>query len=396
MDDLLLVLNFLDHLKKISLESTPQFESRGFKLRKWVANGSSKTVLSGIPKCDLGSKIREINLSAESVPDSKTLGLVWNVEIDRLRVCFKHQKLGEVTTRREILGALANQFDPSGILTPCLLERKMNYQKVTILGLGWDDELPEDILKDWSKWINVMWSFASLSITRYCFLEGTVIEDNENVAYQFHEFCDASSQALFCVVYLRCIIKGGSCVAFVQGNTKVVLVNQTNWFILHKELEVAEMCTKLIQDVSKSLQHLGCSLHFWSDSQVVLRWIINPHLHLPRFVKRRVEKILLVVSVDAWRYVNRSLNSADLGTRVVVKRSDNHSLWLSRPDFLMRRGMEPCNNNNLGNSHAIFPCRGSFFWFRNYLWYSPVYKPLLVYFIPKAIFIGGYFRYSPP
>ena len=53
--------------------------------------------------------------------------------------------------------------------------------------------------------------------------------------------------------------------AFVQGKAKVILVNQTNWVISRKKLEAAEMCTKLMQDVSKSLQHLGCSRHFWSD-----------------------------------------------------------------------------------------------------------------------------------
>ena len=63
-------------------------------------------------------------------------------------MCFKHQKLGEVTTRREMLGALAGQFVPLGILAPCLLKEKLILQKVTILGLGWDGELPEDILKD--------------------------------------------------------------------------------------------------------------------------------------------------------------------------------------------------------------------------------------------------------
>ena len=114
MDDLLLASDSLDDLKKISRESTSLFESRGFKLRKWVANGGSKTVLSGIPKCDLGSNIWEIDLSAEPMPDSKTLGMVRDVENDRLRVCFKHQKLGEFTTRREMLGALAGQFDPLG------------------------------------------------------------------------------------------------------------------------------------------------------------------------------------------------------------------------------------------------------------------------------------------
>ena len=55
-----------------------------------VANDNSKTGLSEISKCDLGSNIREINLGAESMPDSKTLGLLWDVENIRLRACFKY------------------------------------------------------------------------------------------------------------------------------------------------------------------------------------------------------------------------------------------------------------------------------------------------------------------
>ena len=187
-----------------------------------------------------------------------------------------------------------------------------------------------------------MENFAGLSIPRYCFLEEPVIEDNENGGYQLHGFCDASNQALSCVVYLRRIINGRSCVAFVQGKAKVVWVNQTNWVILRKELKAAEMCSKLKKDVSKSLKHLGCSLHFWSNSQGVLKWIINPDIHLLRFVKRRVDRILLVASAHAWSCVNTSINPAGVGTRVEsVKRSGNHSLWLNGPDFLLQKGLEP-------------------------------------------------------
>ena len=241
-----------------------------------------------------------------------------------------------------MLGTPAGQFGPLGILAPCLLEGKLILQKGTILGRGWDDDLPENILKNWNKWVNVMGSFVDLSIPRYCFLEGTVLEVDENVAYQLHGFYDASNQALSCVVYLRRIINGCSCVAFVQGKAKVVLVNQTNWVISRKELETAEMCTKLMQDVSKSLQYPGCSLHFWSDSQVVLRRIINPDLHLPLFAKRRIDRIFLVSSVDAWRYVNASLNPADVETRVEsVKRYGSHSFWLNGPYFLLQKNLEP-------------------------------------------------------
>ena len=131
MDKLLLVSDSIDEFKRISSESASLFDSRGFKLRKWVADGSSKTVLSGIPKCDLGSDIREIDLRVEPMPDSKTLGLVWDVKNDQLRVCFQHQKFGDVTARRERLNALAGQFDPLGILGPCLLDGKLILQKAT-------------------------------------------------------------------------------------------------------------------------------------------------------------------------------------------------------------------------------------------------------------------------
>ena len=169
--------------------------------------------------------------------------------------------------------------------------------------------------------------FVKISIPRYCFPGGDIQKTGRDT-FQLHGFCDASDHALSCVVYLRCIVNGRSCVAFIQGKTRVVLVNQTNWVISRKELEAAKMCAELTQTVSKSLQHLVCSLHFWSASQVVLKWIINPDLQLPRFVKRRVDKINFVAPASAWSYINTSLNPADVGTRIDgVKKSGVHSRW---------------------------------------------------------------------
>ena len=85
--------------------------------------------------------------------------------------------------------------------------------------------------------------------------------------------------------------------------------------ISRKELEAAVMCSELMKSVSESLQHLGCGLHFWTDSQVVLRWMINPNLNLPRFVERRIEKIHSAASAEISNYVNTSSNPADGGTR---------------------------------------------------------------------------------
>ena len=92
---------------------------------------------------------------------------------------------------------------------------------------------------------------------------------------------------------------------------------------------------------SKALHRYRCSIHFWTDSQVVLKWIVNPDLHLERFVKRRVDKILVVSSPEAWNCVNTSVNLADVGNRESsVKHADAVNLWLNGPVFLRMEGIE--------------------------------------------------------
>ena len=67
----------------------------------------------------------------------------------------------------------------------------------------------------------------------------------------------------------------------------------------------------------------------------------NPDLHLTKFVKRRVDKILLVSS-DAWRYVGTSFSPAGVGTREKsFKNPELLSLWLGGPEFLLQGVKEP-------------------------------------------------------
>ena len=111
-------------------------------VHKWVANNNlSKSVLSFVPSCDLNTNLKEIDLYSQLLPDSKALGLLWDVESDRLRVC-SCGKLIEVLTRRQVLSVLASQFDPLGILAPCLLGGKLILQRAVTSKLPWDDKLP--------------------------------------------------------------------------------------------------------------------------------------------------------------------------------------------------------------------------------------------------------------
>ena len=140
MDDLLLSADSIDELTITSREAKSLFQSRGFKLLKWVANSCSKSVLSGVPPSDLGSSLREVDLGTQPMPEYKALGLVWDVEDDKLRVSSR-QPLGSVSTRREMLRALASQFDPLGFLAPWLLGGKLILHNATKLGYDWDDYL---------------------------------------------------------------------------------------------------------------------------------------------------------------------------------------------------------------------------------------------------------------
>ena len=64
-------------------EATELFGSRGFKLRKWVANCHAKNTLLGISYCDLAPGVGEIDLGSQPLPDSKALGLIWDTNEDK-------------------------------------------------------------------------------------------------------------------------------------------------------------------------------------------------------------------------------------------------------------------------------------------------------------------------
>ena len=62
-------------------------------------------------------------------------------------MCSRHI-LCEVSTRREMLRAIASLFDPLGFLAPWLLGGKLLLQRVTVLKLDWDEKLPPVIVKE--------------------------------------------------------------------------------------------------------------------------------------------------------------------------------------------------------------------------------------------------------
>ena len=267
MDDLFLSFDSLVELETIARESRLLFESREFTLRKWVSNNAAKSILSDVPPSDRTSNLKEIDLASQPMPDSKALGLKWKVEEDTLCIC-PDLKLTEVSTRRQMLSAIACQFDPFGIRGPWLLKGKLILQRVTAAGIDWDEKLPDEIVGECKSWITHLETLDRVSIPCCCFDEVGEAKVDKIACYELHGFCDASNVAIAGVVYLRRVIGNRSSVAFIIGKSKLVLTHQANWVISRKELEAAKLCAEIVMQVSKILKCLSCSFHFWTDSQV--------------------------------------------------------------------------------------------------------------------------------
>ena len=102
---------------------------------------------------------------------------------------------------------------------------------------------------------------------------------------------------------------------FLVGKCRLDSTCQSCWVIFGKELEAAKLCIEIIFVALKNLRHLKCSVYIRTDSQVVPKWINNPDLHLVRFAKPCVHKILGAAPPKAWNYVYTLFNPADVVTR---------------------------------------------------------------------------------
>ena len=167
-----------------------------------------------------------------------------------------------------MLRFLAGHLNPLGFFASYLLGGKLILHRATYADIGWDDELPKDIIQLECVALFFAAYFRGFDSPLLLLGDETMARDDEGVSYQLHGFSDASSDALSCVVYLRRLIRRRSNVAFVHGNSKLVLLSPSNWMNSRKELEATMFCSELAFAVSKSLQHLSCSFHLWTDSQV--------------------------------------------------------------------------------------------------------------------------------
>lgn len=201
-------------------------------------------------------------------------------------------------------------FDPLGIVAPFVVHGKVLVQEVWKSGVGWDEQLPADIIPQWKKWVNLFGTLETIRVPR-CYFPG--YSPNTYESLELHVFVDASSAAYAAAAYFRVDDGGTIRCSLVSAKTKVAPIKLLS--IPRLELQAAVIGTRLrktiISDHTLSIKRTV----MWSDSSTVLHWLRSDTRKYRQYVAFRVTEILEETDVSEWRKVPTGMNVADEATK---------------------------------------------------------------------------------
>ncbi|KAJ8019307.1 hypothetical protein HOLleu_42169 [Holothuria leucospilota] len=310
-------------LAKVIIRELPQTLSLGgFKLTKFVAN--DEKLLAEVSKECRAKEIREFGETSES----RALGVKWMVSPDEF--FFEvGQPMDGLVTRRRMLSIVASIFDPLGLIGPLVMTGKLLFQEATARKLSWDDKVSSDIESDWDLWVQSLGSIGHLKFPR-CIKP----REWDGDAIELHHFCDASTKGYGCCSYIRCVNRlGGINVQLVISKSKVAPLKACT--IPRLELQAAVLAVKVDALLRGELDIVFTQSFFWTDSEIVLKYINNDTRRFHVFVANRVSLIREYSDPKQWLYIESKSNPADLVTRecTCAKLRDNDT-WINGPSKL--------------------------------------------------------------
>ena len=301
-----------------------------FHIRKWRSN--SNEVLQSIPEADRAANAL-LSISDDSVQPSavvKTLGVVWDAGTD-VFTYEHHTPDKQHWTKRQVLSKMASVYDPRGHIAPYTVRARLMFQELCVLGIDWDDQLPQEQEQKWLAWFQELESLSEVKIPR-CF-KSTERPAGEAVL-SIHTFTDASAHATAATCYVRA--------EYPDGHTKITLayararaapLKKTS--IPKLELRGAVLGLRVSKVVSSALD-IPISQHFfWTDSMNVVYWVRSQAKNFTSDVASKIGEIQEATTPTQWRHVPGILNPADLATRgLKANELASSSKWWHGPEFL--------------------------------------------------------------
>ncbi|XDV30427.1 hypothetical protein PO909_033352 [Leuciscus waleckii] len=195
--------------------------------------------------------------------------------------------------------------------------------------IGWDEELPEDLISKWESWIRDLPNLAEMQIKR-CFLPSNF----GNVkGYELHHFADASVSGYGECTYLRAINMSDEVhCCLVMGKSRVSPTKVTT--IPRLELSAAVVAVRTSDMLQRELEIQDLQEFFWTDSTIVLGYINNDARRFQVFVANRIQRIKSSTLPEQWAYVASEDNPADHASRGLTAEQLKTSNWFTGPKFL--------------------------------------------------------------
>ena len=209
---------------------------------------------------------RESNFSVKdncTSPDQSwhVLGLKWDHVKDTLVVRRGVDRpLDKALTQRSELSFVSSVFDPNGLVAPYTMNARLLLKDIwRISGQKWDDDLPEEIKKQFFESHSGLHLLGSLTIPRTYFTDPFD-------RIELHMFGD-SSQNVFCAVaFLRARLASSSQteLAIVFGKAGVAPMKALS--IPKLKLQAAHLATRLKEETLTDI-------FMWTDSTTTLQWL---------------------------------------------------------------------------------------------------------------------------
>ena len=275
---------------------------------------------------------------------SKILGIGYDFSTDNMFIKIGSKLNRPVLTKRQLLSYVSCMYDPIGIIAPFVLKGRLFFQKVNELKIGWNDPVPDIILKPFNRWKSSVPCLKSVQIPRWTSALG--FEDSVS---ELIICTDASSIGYGIVCYIRRHLKGNNRahVAFLMSKSHVVPLNMLrdpiegqqshNNSIPRLELTAAQLAAVWRDTIIREAGEDFSEVIIFSDSTTVLGWIGDWERKFATFENFRLKRIRLLSKVSEWQYISTKSNPADLASKGL--NADDQRGWTffhNGPPFLQQ------------------------------------------------------------
>ena len=308
-----------------------------FNIRLHKIKSNTFEVLDSFPPEDV-SQAEEASLGKEET--TSVLGMIWNQGSDTLELANRIPMRS--FTKRGVISTVNSVYDPIGMGSPVTLAGRLIQRGALTLpdsansaGLSWDEPLPAEYFARWDEWIKSLDHLDLLKVPRSYY----PINLSPGCSQELHIFVDASLVAIGYVIFIRTIDHHNVYINFVTAGSKLAPRAATS--VPRLELCGALQGSKAAYEVRRELGISHSKCHYYTDSRVIIGYLLNRKRHFKRYVSRRVDLIANLTADAPWAYVATRQNPADLACRPHTPEQLARSSWLSGPEFLADPSFSP-------------------------------------------------------